>query len=298
MRMLSIGLVLGLLVLVIAFGWITYKQAYNLVHHPKASRKAPSLLPSEYSLLGKEVQINNPQGQRLFGYIVNSNNGAYVMLQHGYKSDPSDLLEEAAMLVKAGYGVLFTSIRAHGKNDGDKIGFGKIELEDLQSWYDYLIEYNATPKKVGILGNSLGATMAIKYATRNSDISAVVSVSGVSSLQDTINVSVEYYTGLPAFPFAPAIAFWAERISGVKVEDINAVDAIRQLCNTPVLILQGGFDKVVSVESGQWLYEAACGPADLWFEPNVEHVKFDRSMPNEFSRKVVSFFDQHLLSSP
>ena len=58
----------------------------------------------------------------------------------------------------------------------------------------------------------MGGSIAIEYAALNQDIAAVVAESSFSSLQDTINVSVEYFTGLPAFPFAPMISFWAEII--------------------------------------------------------------------------------------
>ncbi len=295
-RLLKASLAL-VIVLIAGFSWVTYQQAHELVHHPKALREAPKALPADYLLQGQEVMIKNPQGMRLYGYFGESANGAYVMLQHGFKADTSDLLEEAAILQKAGYGILLTSVRAHGKNDGEQIYFGQQEVQDVQSWYDYLIQQGAGLRKVGILGNSLGASMAIQYASFNPDIGALVSVSGFSSLQDTINVSVEYFTGLPAFPFAPAIAFWAEYITGLPVESISAVRAIQQLCTTPVLIMQGGADKVVSVESGQWLRDAACGPVEFWFEPDVEHVKFDRSMPTEFALRVVTFFDKHLLKA-
>jgi len=285
----------ALAVLLSGFAWVTYDQAHNLINHPKEVRELGTKTPADFDLAVHEVSVINPQAMRLYGYYSASENGAYVMLQHGFKADRSRLLEEAKILQDAGYGILVTSVRAHDKNDGQEITFGVREMEDLQAWYEYLLAQGAVPGKIAILGNSMGAAMAIEYASRNKDIAAVVSVSGFSSLQDTIDVSVEYFTGLPAFPFAPAIATWAEVLLGMDVAQVDATMAAAKLCHTPILVMQGGADTVVSVASGQWIYDAACGPKELWFEEGIGHTKFDRDMPDEYAQRVTQFFAQHLL---
>ena len=193
----------------------------------------------------------NAEGQKLHGYFSPTANGAYVVLQQGFKANRGHMLEEAKMLQDASFGVLVTSIRAHDLNDGNEITFGVKEVDDIAAWHSYLINEQGLKKgKLGLLGNSMGAAIALEYAALNQDVAAVVAVSAFSSLQDTINVSVEYFTGLPAFPFAPVISYWAQIILGMDVEQVNATKAAAMLCSTPLLIMQGGEDVVVSVESG------------------------------------------------
>jgi len=283
-------------VLVTAFLWVTYQQANDLVHYPLETRSPPKHSLHDFDLKVSEVVRTNQDGQQLHGYFSNTRNGAYVMLQHGFKADRSYMFEEANMLQDAGYGVLISSVRAHDLNDGDEISFGVREMDDLQTWYSYLIdEQGAHADKVGLLGNSMGAAMVIEYAAQNQAIAAVVAVSPFSSLQDTINVSVEYFTGLPAFPFAPMISIWAEAILGMEVEQADTTKAAAKLCNTPLFIMQGGKDIVVSVDSGQWIYDAACGEKELWYEAQLGHTKFDTKKPDEYARRVVAFFDDALL---
>ena len=62
----------------------------------------------------------------------------------------------------------------------------------------------------------------------------------------------------------------------------------------PVLVMQGGTDVVVSPASGQRLFEAAGQPKEFWFEPAVGHGKFLKTMPDEFERRVVGFFDREI----
>jgi esterase/lipase len=296
-----IGWSLAVLLLVVMGGFllVTYQQADHLLHYPLEHRTPAKHQPQDFDLQVQEVVLLNPDGQKLHGYFSATGNGAYIMLQHGFKANRGYMLEEAKMLQDAGYGILVTSVRAHDLNDGDEITFGVREMEDLNTWYHYLMNVQSAAKgKVGLLGNSMGAAMAIEYAAINQDIAAVVAVSAFSSLQDTINVSVEYFTGLPAFPFAPMISLWAETILDMDVEQVNATKAAAKLCNTPLFIMQGGQDIVVSVESGQWIYDAACGDKELWFEETLGHTKFDTKKPDEFKRRVVAFFDKSLLQGP
>ena len=295
-RVVSWVLAVVLLVVIGGFLLVTYQQADQLVHSPLETRTPATKQPQDFDLQAQEVVLLNSDGQKLHGYFWSSNNGAYVMLQHGFKNERTEMLEEAKILQDAGYGILVTSVRSHDLNDGDEITFGVREMDDLNTWYNYLTnEQGAEKGKVGLLGNSLGAAMAIEYAALNNDIAAVVAVSAFSSLQDTINVSIVYYTGLPAFPFAPMISQWAEMILGMDVEQVNATKAAAKLCNTPLFILQGGQDIVVSVGSGQWIYDAACGDKELWFEEDLGHTQFDTKKPEEFKRRVIAFFNKALL---
>ena len=219
------------------------------------------------------------------------------MAQHGLKSDRTALLEEAETLHDHGYGVLLTSVRAHDESDGELTSFGYHEMQDWEAWYQFLVQLDQVdPEKIGLLGTSMGATQAIQYASLNDDIGAVVAHSPFSSIDDTVAVSVKAFTGLPPFPFAPMILFWAEQELGFDSAEIDAKLWIDDISPRPVFILQGGQDTVVSVDSGELLFNAAGEPRELWFEPNLGHAAFDSELPEEFEARVVGFFDQYLFS--
>jgi fermentation-respiration switch protein FrsA (DUF1100 family) len=217
-------------------------------------------------------------------------------MQHGYKANRDEMLNEAAMMYQHGYGVLITSIRAHDYSDGETITFGKNEIQDIDAWYKYLVaRTDIDPEKIGILGNSFGGMLAIEYAAQNQNIKAVVADSAFSSLNDTVATSVKFFTGLPEFPFVPLIVFWAERETGFKAADIDATKWIAQISPRPVFLMQGGADIVISASSGQRLYDAAREPKILWYEPALGHVGFDSQMAVEFEARLAAFFDQYLL---
>lgn len=283
------------LIIVIAILLVARNQALNLVYFPLQEREILSLTPTDFSLDYQDVFATSSDGNIINAWYIPSNNGAAVILLHGFKSDREELLEEAVMLEKNGYGVLIASVRSHDVNEGELITFGLNEMPDLDAWVKYLLQQNGI-EAIGMLGNSLGGSMVIQYAAENDIIRAVVAHSAFSSMRDTINTSVEYFTGLPAFPFATLIRFWAELEIDGDIDDIDATKWIGNISPRPILLLHSTSDIAISPESGEQLFAAASEPKELWQVEGVRHANFDNQLKEEFESRVVRFFDQHLLN--
>ena len=271
-------------------------RTHAMLTSPYGGRSLPDETPADRGLAYLEVTVTSADGLRLVGWYLPAHNGAAVMLQHGYKSHRGEFLEEAEMLQRAGFGVLITSVRAHDLSEGETITFGHLEWQDLDAWFGWLAQQpDVQPDRIGALGNSMGGTLVLQYASLNPEIRAVVAHSAFSSLDDTISTSVQALAGLPAFPFAPLMVFWGERELGIDSAEIDAKLWIGEISPRPVLLLQGGRDLIVSVDSGRLLYEAAGQPKELWFEPDLGHASFDRQAPQAFEQRVVGFFEARLL---
>jgi len=270
-------------------------EAHALITNPIQTRHLPGRRPIDFGMVYDELTATTSDGLRLAGWYVPSVNGALVIAQHGYKADRGEMLNEAALLHRHGFGVLITSFRGHDLSDGDLITFGRGEMLDLDAWYKMaLAQPEVDPHRIGILGNSLGGTLAIEFAAGQPGIKAVATNSAFSSLTDTLDTSVRFFTGLPPFPFAPLITFFAEREAHMRVADVDATRWIGRLSPRPVLLMQGGSDVVISKRSGQRLFDAAGEPRELWYEPKVAHAGFDNALPDEYERRVVGFFEQYL----
>ena len=291
---------LGVVVAVLLIGIagvlaVTKNEAHKLLNAPMATRKLPEETPVDYNLPYEDVTVMS-DGLKLAGWYIPSQNEAVIIMQHGYKSTRKEMLNEAEMMVRHGYGVLLTSVRAHDYSEGELITFGMNEVRDMDAWYQYLLTRDdVDADKIGMLGNSYGGMLVIQYASVNPNIKAVVADCAFSSLNDTISKSVTYFTNLPEFPFVPLIVHWAEQETGFKMEDVDATKWIAGISPRPVFLMQGGQDAIISTDSGQRLYDAAGEPKELWFEPDLGHVGFDKGMPDEFERRVAAFFDLYVL---
>jgi alpha-beta hydrolase superfamily lysophospholipase len=289
--------VLGLILIALSvlFAVRTRDEAQKLVSNPRETRKIANETPKFRGMPFEDVHVTTADGLRLYGWFIPAAGRATVMLVHGYKDSRSSMLGVAEILHQHGYQVLVASLRGHDMNDGEQVSFGLREMKDLDAFQEYLRgRPGVDPGRIGLFGVSMGGTISIGFAAANPGIRALVSDCAFSSVTDTVGTSVRFFTGLPEFPFAPAIVFWTEWELGGSVDDLDAKKWIGQISPRPVLLLQGGADQVVSPESGARLFEAAREPKELWYDEGVGHAEFLKKRPAEFEQRVTKFYDRHL----
>jgi dienelactone hydrolase len=295
--LLLVGIILILAVAGLAL--ITRSQAVDLVTSTPDQRSPNEETPADYGLPYEDVVVTNDEGLRLVGWYVPPQNGAVVMLQHGYKSRRQPQLNEAKMLYDAGYGALLTTVRAHDESDGELITFGYHEMADLEAWHDFLLSRpEVDPDKIGMLGVSMGGSLVLQYAAQHEEIKAVIAHSPFSSLDDTVNTSVRYFLDLPDWTVSvvvPLVVFWGEQFGGFDSAEIDAKQWIDDIAPRPVFLLDAGQDIVVSADSTELLYAAAREPKFFWQCPECDHAALDVQRPEEFESCMITFYDRYLL---
>lgn len=231
-------------------------------------------------------------------YFPSQNNSAIIFV-HGFKDGrfTNAYLKAISIFVKNGYGVIYPTLRAHGNSDGETITFGKEEVRDIEASYQYLISgSNVDKNKIGIYGHSMGSAVSILYAAENSNIKAVIAETPYDSFDNTLGTTVEYFTGLPAFPFARIIKFYLERKLDFKLDDYDPVKYISKISPRPVFILAGGKDVTVNSAGGQNLVNATGEPVEYWYEPEYDHNGFRNEDLKEYEKRIIGFFDKYLFT--
>lgn len=300
-KLLKIVVIVGailLLVAVVSSVVLTRSIANDMLLDSFGDRDPITRSPADFGAHYESVTVITPSGIDLAGWYIPSKNGAAVILQHGYEENRQHMLEEAEMLFDHGYGVLLSTVRGHDLNGVDPITFGCKEMEDLDAWYQFLLgREDVDPDRIGILGQSMGGSLAIQYALENDQLKAVVAHSPLTSFEDTIEIGLRRYSPIPdpLVPvLSPLITFWGEQITGCDIQDINAKKWIGAISPRPVYLICGGKDELVIEENCRSLYAESREPVTFWFEDDCEHHECDTVYPEEFERRVVGFFDEHL----
>ncbi len=293
-----LGLVIALVLL------ISLRFAYRLTHNPLKCRRqkytenpelreANVLRGQGLENIAEEIELTAADGTDLRAWYLPAAGDAALLLVHGFKSHRPEMLAIARMFHAHGYSCLIPELRAHGEHPAWLISFGLSEWQDLDAAYAWLTNVKQNTR-IGALGNSMGASLVVLYAARNTGIRAVAAHCPYASIRHTLGVSVKKFTGLPYYPFAPIILFFSEWFLGRSLDTVSPHSVIHRISPRPVYIMAAGRDKTVHPEGGRMLYEAAGEPRFFWFEPELAHVAFHQDKPDEFQQRMLPFFDQHV----
>lgn len=237
----------------------------------------------------EDVVFSTEDGLKLRGWYFPSKNRAAVVLGHGHGTNRAELLPEAVALSKAGFGVLAFDWRAHGESDGAWVSYGFHERKDLKAALGLVAARpDVDPARIGGFGFSRGGTVLLEVAAVDPRIRAVVVASTAQSARS--GVCRDFGSG-PLGCFPVAVAFG---LQGVDLDATRAVDRICALKPRPVLIVHGTADPATPVGDSQVLFDAACGPKELWQIPGAKHGGFARV--DGYLDRVTGFFSKALVA--
>ncbi len=205
------------------------------------------------------------------------------------------MLAIAETLIPEGYGVLLFDMRNHGDSDSDKTTLGYLEVQDVQAAVDFLLERaDVDHDRIAVVGHSMGAATAIRSGARIPALQAVVAISGFASLEDNIAEGVRRLAGLPPFPFAPLVVWFATNEAGMDLSAVRPVDDIATISPRPILLIHGDQDELVGVQNSQRLYDSAGEPKMLHIVEGGLHSDFVTPLSPEVATVIVDFLNDAL----
>ena len=292
--------VLSVLLLLGAVGWGGSETAL----HPEPCEDMDAL--SDYPDLEsaiEEVSFTASDGIRLEGWLAFGTSETAVLFLHGYRCDKRSMLLRASMLYESGMTILLFDFRNSGGSEGTFTSFGYYERMDLAAAFDFMRNTNMDKKgdvpiigNIGILGLSNGGATAILYAAENpGKVDALIVDSSFKSLDSAVSQSFTYFVGLPAFPFAPITVWITELRTGISRKAIMPEKSVQQLVDTPILVIHGMKDDIISFKDSEAIFESAPEPKKFWLVPGSEHGNASEIAGPEYKDRVVGFFNQHLL---
>lgn len=324
-RLIRIAVILLLLppILAAVAGWLVapwYLHPIRRKLTPDLIREADACFALSHAKR-EEFDAHAPDGVLLRGWKVSppNPNRSWVLLFHGVADNRVGVIGQSEFLLRAGYGVVIMDARGHGASEGSIATYGWLERSDTRAVIDALLSSLGNPclavqwrgprgpscpgpKHIFALGESMGAGIALQSAAADPRIEAVVAEASFANLRE----AAYDYAGLRKYPwlgktllspFAWTLLHHGEKLTGFPLAEISPVKAVASR-PFPVLLICDEKDDALPCRHTQIIYAAARGPKQLWIVPGAYHTAALGFYPEEFKRRVLSFFAPYAKAPP
>lgn len=246
--------------------------------------------------VARRVRIAVAPGDSIDGWYVPGERAASVLLLHGYARTHTRMWRYGQFLNRAGYGVLAIDFRTARASRRLPTTLGHYEIEDAQAALDWLRAQGMPgSRKIGVLGESLGGSVALMLAGSNPDVAAVIEDCGFASGRLALEESCERWAHLPRWPTAQVARWLNQRLTGLDPYGVDVLASASALSTRPVLFIQGLEDNRFSPAQVRELWQAAGSKDPLWLIPDSGHNGGWRMHRSLYEARVLSFLDRHLL---
>jgi dipeptidyl aminopeptidase/acylaminoacyl peptidase len=256
----------------------------------------------DFDLPAEEVSFPSRDGTRLAGWFIPARTAAPspgIVLSHGWGRSRAELLPHADFLHRAGFAVLAFDYRHRGESGGDAVTMGLREQDDLLAALDTLSSRpEVDAERIGVLGMSMGAVVAVLVAAGDERVRAVVAECPYATNETIMTRSLRHYFRLPSFPLA-ALAKWViERRLGQRLAGAQPLQAVNALGPRPLFIMADERDAVIGPQETERLFQAAGEPKRFWLVPGADHARGWQAAPEEYERRVLDFLREALGAAP
>lgn len=229
-----------------------------LIHRAYRAPRVPEhRTPADFDLPYRSERIPTANGKRLFAWFIPGGEGAgsypVVAVLHGWGGNAGHMLPFAALLHRAGYGVLLLDARNHGNSDDDDFSSMPRFAEDLEHGLDWLLQQpDVDPRQLFLLGHSVGAAAALLVASRREGLAGVVSIAAFAHPAEMMRRQMRAHH-IPYVPIGWLVLRYIERTIGVRFDAIAPRNTIQRI-GCPVLLVQGEEDRCVPPEDARRIY--------------------------------------------
>ena len=252
---------------------------------------------NEMNFKNREVSIQSHDGLQLGGhaFLQDEPTNRWGIACHGYQSGEGETLLIGRHFYEQGFNVLTISLRAHGKSEGDYIGMGYLDKEDLVSWTKALIE-KYPDSEIIYHGTSMGgATVLMASVLELPDqVKAIVSDCAFTGIWDVFASELKLRFNLPPFPILHMARIMGKLKAGYDIKDGNVIKFIRK-STLPILFIHTKEDDFVPVSMVHDLYAAKVqGEKEIYILEDGGHAEAKYAEPVAYYERVFQFVNQYV----
>ncbi|GMQ88630.1 MAG: alpha/beta hydrolase [Gammaproteobacteria bacterium] len=241
-------------------------------------QKALLQTPDQSGLDYEDVFLESTDNVTIHGWWLKAKTPVRgtVYFLHGNAENISTHFHNVAWLPEHGYQVFALDYRGFGKSQG-KAGLPGT-VQDIGTGFRFVMDRNADlDKPVYLLGQSLGASMAIYFAA--TDAQAKQSLSAVIS-----DAAFTRYSEIARYATGQSWLTWLLQypVSWSVIRGYDPVDYIAEISPVPLLLIHSKNDPVIPYAFGQALLQAAMPPKTLLTTTGPHTATFRSQKNREF----------------
>lgn len=224
--------------------------------------------PERFGLEYEPLEITASDGTALFAWFLPARGEARatVLFLHGNAENISTHFTNVAWMPQAGFNVLALDYRGYGRSAGTPSVKG-AQLDIDAAMRALLARSDVDSKRIVILGQSLGAALAIHYVAHSAHRRSIRALVVESPFSDYRLIAKEKLASL-------VITWPLQWLPWLTVDnDHTPQAAVRAVHPIPLLLIHGDEDVVVPLHHSRQLFERAAEPKDLWVLPATGHIQ-------------------------
>ena len=275
-------------------GVAAYVTARINLRTPETVFSEYTFSPFETQVEGyEEVTLKTDDGLRLSAWWFPQPDSKQVVVGlAGHRSPKSDLLGIGSGLWRAGNNVLLFDWRSRGQSDVAQHSLAYYELRDAEAAVAYVLKRMPTAR-LGLMGYSMGASVAILLAEREPRVAAVAADSPFTGIAEVVAHGAAQLR-LPAglvVPMADRLTAWRY---GYRFGAVRPIEAVAAISPRPLLLIHGGADSLIPVSHVHELFATAHEPKQRWIVEGADHCGAYFADRAGYVTRVAMFFKQYL----
>lgn len=277
---------------VIVFLLVAYFGSSYLMARRKPD---PAASPKDVGLDFEDVNFQSGDGLNLAGWYVPAIKATRtIIVCPGATGSIDSDIDVLPWLHEAGFNVLMFDWRAHGRSAGSIVSLGYYERYDLIAAVEWAKAKGAN--KIGVLGFSMGGSIALSVAAAMPLIDAVVAdsafVDAVTAVKGGLIERLPMTLG--ADTLAHLFLLTASLRLGIRGFGADPLSTIDRIAPRPILLLYGDRDPFVpSIEIDQLIARAG-EPKEVWRVPEAGHRNLHELRSTDYRAKISGFFERNL----
>lgn len=224
----------------------------------------------------EDIYCQSEDGLKLHAtYFPGKEENRVVICFHGYTSEGmSDYIGLSGYYLNKGYRMLLVDERAHGKSEGEYIGFGCKDRWDALKWIAWVIQKCGQEVQILLHGTSMGAATVLMTSSLKlpAQVKGIVSDCAFTSPKYVFTHVLRSMYHLSAFPLIQITDYINKKKAGYGMDECNAAREVKK-AKVPILFIHGDADTFVPCSMCEEIYENCAAPKKKLLIQGAAHAE-------------------------